>query len=145
MKQNTSSCAGKLFPCLSHTMIEFFTSRCSVVKTIILLFSDPNMVSPTSLFHPPSKYTQLQTTTPLGPKPVLFTPTVHSAHVSWLLHLFVMKAVECLKDHLISQIVKGKVQGLMLRPMRSALLRIVFYWGLTFHAFHWKSSPEAWS
>lgn len=40
------------------------------------------MVSPTSLFHPPSKYTQLQTTTPLGPKPVLFTPTVHSAHVS---------------------------------------------------------------
>ncbi|XP_078371214.1 grainyhead-like protein 2 homolog isoform X2 [Oculina patagonica] len=51
VKQNTSSCA------------------------------DPNMVSPTSLFHPPSKYTQLQTTTPLGPKPVLFTPPVqHSAH-----------------------------------------------------------------
>ncbi|KAJ7371748.1 Grainyhead-like protein 2 [Desmophyllum pertusum] len=50
VKQNTSSCA------------------------------DPNMVSPTSLFHPPSKYTQLQTTTPLGPKPVLFTPTVGSTH-----------------------------------------------------------------
>jgi len=57
------------------------------------------MVSPTSLFHPPSKYTQLQTTTPLGPKPVLFTPSVHSAHVSWLLHVFVMKAAECLKNN----------------------------------------------
>lgn len=51
VKQNTSSCA------------------------------DPNMVSPTSLFHPPSKYTRLQTTTPLGPKPILFTPAVHSTHI----------------------------------------------------------------
>ncbi|XP_029188069.1 grainyhead-like protein 2 homolog [Acropora muricata] len=44
---------------------------------------DPNMVSPTTLFHPPSKYTQLQTTTPLGPKPILFTPSVHSPHSSF--------------------------------------------------------------
>lgn len=52
------------------------------ISKVITLFSDPNMVSPTSLFHPPSKYTQLQTTTPLGPKPVLFTPSVHGTHVS---------------------------------------------------------------
>lgn len=57
------------------------------------------MVSPTSLFHPPSKYTQLQTTTPLGPKPVLFTPSVHSTHVSRLLHVFVMRAAEWFKDN----------------------------------------------
>ncbi|KXJ11405.1 Grainyhead-like protein 2-like [Exaiptasia diaphana] len=41
--------------------------------------SDPSMISPTHLFHPPSKFTQLLSTTPLGPKPVLFTPFMGGA------------------------------------------------------------------
>ena len=40
------------------------------------------MVSPKALFHPPSKYTILLSTTPLGPKPVLFLPTTQSPQVS---------------------------------------------------------------
>ncbi|XP_031561681.1 grainyhead-like protein 2 homolog isoform X2 [Actinia tenebrosa] len=38
--------------------------------------SESSMISPTHLFHPPSKFTQLLATTPLGPKPVLFTPVL---------------------------------------------------------------------
>ncbi|KAK3701725.1 hypothetical protein QZH41_018886 [Actinostola sp. cb2023] len=41
--------------------------------------ADPTMISPTHLFHPPSKFTQLLSTTPLGPKPVLFTPYMGSS------------------------------------------------------------------
>lgn len=71
--------------CLAYAQEQSVKNEGLIIKIILLsffFFSDPNMVSPTTLFHPPSKYTQLQTTTPLGPKPILFTPSVHSPHVS---------------------------------------------------------------
>ncbi|XP_032242135.1 grainyhead-like protein 2 homolog isoform X2 [Nematostella vectensis] len=46
--------------------------------------ADPTMISPTNLFHPPSKYTQLLSTTPLGPKPVMFNPVMRSPSGSLL-------------------------------------------------------------
>ena len=92
MKQNTSACPGKIAQiymslCLFASLMlknKELKNEGLIIKIIIIIifFSDPNMVSPTTLFHPPSKYTQLQTTTPLGPKPILFTPSVHSPHVS---------------------------------------------------------------